>query len=78
MPQVTVHAAKAHLSGLIDAALAGEDVVISRGGKPVIRLAAIPRTQFKFGILAGELTGPVPDFFEPMSEEELALWETRS
>jgi antitoxin (DNA-binding transcriptional repressor) of toxin-antitoxin stability system len=78
MRQVTVHAAKTHLSRLIEAALAGEDVVISRGDKPVVRLVAIPQGQFKFGILADELTGPVPDFFEPMSEDELALWEGKS
>jgi antitoxin (DNA-binding transcriptional repressor) of toxin-antitoxin stability system len=78
MRQVTVHAAKTHLSRLIEAALAGEDVVISRGDKPVVRLVAIPQGQFKFGILADELTGSVPDFFEPMSEDELALWEGKS
>jgi prevent-host-death family protein len=78
MRQVTVHAAKTHLSRLIEAALAGEDVVISRGDKPVVRLVPIPQGQFKFGVLADELTGPVPDFFEPMSEDELALWEGKS
>jgi len=78
MRQVAVHAARTHLSRLIDAAVAGEDVVISCGGKPVITLVAIPQGQFKFGILADELTGPAPDFLEPMSEEELALWEGHS
>jgi prevent-host-death family protein len=78
MRQVTVQAAKTQLSWLIDAALAGEDVVISRRGKPVVRVVAIPQGKFKMGILAGQLTGPGPDFLEPMSEEELALWEGRS
>ena len=73
--QVTVHAAKTNLSKLIEAALAGEEVVIAKGDKPVVKLVAIKRTPFKFGILAGQLSGPPPDFFEPMSEEELRAWE---
>ena len=35
--------AKTHLSKLIDRALAGDDVVITRHGKPVAELKAIPR-----------------------------------
>jgi antitoxin (DNA-binding transcriptional repressor) of toxin-antitoxin stability system len=72
--QVNVHAAKSQLSKLIDAALAGEEVVIARGSRPVVRLVAIPQTGFRFGLLAGKL-GEAPDFLEPMPEEELGLWE---
>ena len=75
MPQFTVHAAKTHLSRLIDAALAGEDVVIAKGSKPVVKLVAIPQRKFKIGLLEGQLTGPGPDFFAPMAESDLALWE---
>ena len=73
--QVTIHTAKTNLSKLIEAALAGEEVVIAKGDKPVVKLVAIKRTPFKFGALAGRLSGPPPDFFEPMSEEELNAWE---
>jgi prevent-host-death family protein len=41
MPQFTVHAAKTHLFRLIDAVLSGEDIVIAKGSKPVVRLVAI-------------------------------------
>jgi prevent-host-death family protein len=75
MSQFTVHAAKTNLSKLIESALAGEDVVIARGTKPVVRLVPIERKPFKFGILKDVLKGEIPDFLEPMSEEELALWE---
>jgi prevent-host-death family protein len=75
MSQFTVHAAKTNLSKLIESALAGEDVVIARGSKPVVRLVPIERKPFKFGILKDVLKGEIPDFLEPMSEEELALWE---
>jgi prevent-host-death family protein len=72
--QFTVHAAKTQLSKLIDAALAGEEVVIAKGSKPVVRLVPIAKSGFKLGILSGQI-GEVPDFLEPMSEEDLALWE---
>jgi antitoxin (DNA-binding transcriptional repressor) of toxin-antitoxin stability system len=57
MQKVTIHVAKTQLSRLIEAALAGEDVVFAKGDKPVVRLVAIPQGQFKLGI------GPGPDFF---------------
>lgn len=75
--QVTIHAAKTNLSKLIEAALAGEEVVIAKGKTPVVRLVPVPKRTFKFDTLEGKLTGPEPDFFEPMGEEELALWEGR-
>lgn len=75
MKQVTVHVAKTNLSKLIDAALAGEDVVIAKGNKPAVRLVAIPQGSFKIGILKGIVTGPGPDFLEPLDESELSLWE---
>lgn len=76
--QVTVHSAKTNLSKLIDAALAGEEVIIAKGKTPVVRLVPIPRSRFKIGILRGQLHGSVPDFLEPMSEDELASWEGRA
>ena len=74
MKQVTVHAAKTNLSKLIDAAMAGEEIIIAKGNKPVVKLVAIPQGKFKVNILEG-LVDEGPDFFEPMSEEDLALWE---
>ncbi|UXN61133.1 type II toxin-antitoxin system Phd/YefM family antitoxin [Phyllobacterium zundukense] len=71
---VTVHAAKTNLSKLIDAALAGEEVIIAKGKNPVVKIVPIPKSRFKAGALKG-LVGTAPDFFEPMSEEELKLWE---
>lgn len=73
--QVTIHTAKTNLSKLIEAARAGEEVVIAKGKTPVARIVAIPRTNFKFGLLKDKVAGSGPDFFEPMSEDELDLWE---
>jgi hypothetical protein len=31
--------------------------------------------KFKIGLLKDQLTGPSPDFFEPMDESEIEDWE---
>jgi len=75
--QVTIHAAKTKLSQLIEAAQAGEEIVIAKGSKPVARIVPIPQKRFVIGLLKEQLAASDPDFFEPMSEDDLALWEGR-
>jgi prevent-host-death family protein len=73
---VKMHQAKTQLSKLIAAAVAGEDVVIARGSEPLVRLTPVKPVagKRKFGAYKGEFS--IPDsFFEPLSAEELALWE---
>ena len=41
MEIANIHEAKSKLSKLVDRALAGEDVIIARAGKPVVRLTPI-------------------------------------
>lgn len=72
--QVNVHEAKSQLSKLIEAALRGEEVIIARDNKPVVRLVAVTRSAFKIG-MPGFIGMPVPDFLEPLTEEELREWE---
>jgi prevent-host-death family protein len=43
VPDVNVHEAKTHLSRLLRRVEAGEEVVISRGGKPIARLVPVQR-----------------------------------
>jgi prevent-host-death family protein len=40
MTQVNIHDAKTHLSRLLEQVAAGEEVVISRAGRPIARLVA--------------------------------------
>ncbi len=72
---VNVHEAKTNLSRLLKRAEAGEDVVIARNGKPVARLTPVRKQgERQPGSIDGLFT--VPDsFFDPLPEEELALWE---
>lgn len=45
MTQTNIHEAKTQLSRLIQRALAGEEVVIARDGKPVVKLTPLEDAQ---------------------------------
>ena len=73
---VNMHQAKSSLSRLVAKALAGEEVVIARNGKPAVKL--VPAEQELKPRVPGRYKGKIwiaPDCFDPMSEEELAVWE---
>jgi len=69
-----VHYAKTHLSELLNRVERGEEIVIARAGKPVVRLEPYTAPRLTLGFLD---LGDIPDevFLEPMTEEELAEWE---
>ena len=72
----SIHAAKTHLSRLVERATAGEDVVIARGKTPVVRLvpvAAPPPTR-QFGAMRGRARTTTA-FFAPLPPDDLAAWE---
>jgi prevent-host-death family protein len=75
MPEiVNLYDAKARLSRLIDRATAGEEILIGRAGRPLVRLVPVeemlPRQP---GLLKGLV---VPEtLFDPLPEDEQALWE---
>lgn len=75
--QVTIHAAKTNLSRLIELAKAGEEIVIAKGKTPVAKIVPIAQTGFTIGLLKDKV-GAGPDFFEPMDETELDLWEGKA
>ena len=64
--------AKAQLSQLLNAALEGEDVVIARAGKALVRLVPVtPPAQRVLGTMPMD----VPDeLFDPLEGEELGAW----
>jgi len=75
MTTVSVREAKTHLSRLIEKVLAGEEVIVERNHKPVIKLvpAQPPKKKPLLGALKGKFE--LDDaFFEPLSEEELSHW----
>jgi prevent-host-death family protein len=76
--KVSVLEAKTHLSRLIVSACDGEDVVISRAGKPVVRLVPIrhEKQERRFGAMKGKAR-VTRTFFEPLPPELLDGWEGR-
>lgn len=75
---VKIHEAKTNLSKLIARAEAGEEIVIARDDKPVVRLVVIEAPKKKR--VPGSMKGIWPDlpdefFFDPLPEEELKAWE---
>jgi prevent-host-death family protein len=79
MQTVNIHQAKTHLSRLVDDAVAGEEIVIAKAGKPLVKLVPIesgPRPRRKLGGLEGRFTVP-DDFDDPLTDEVLELFYGR-
>jgi prevent-host-death family protein len=72
METVTIHKAKTELSKLIEKACRGEEIVIARGKKPVVRLVAIEdkRGQRKPGAWKGKISYS-SHAFTPLTDREL-------
>ena len=71
-----MHQAKSSLSRLVERALAGEDIVIARNGEPLAKL--VPVAKERGARVPGRYKGKIwiaSNCFEPMSDEELDLWE---
>ena len=70
MSTVNIHEAKTHLSQLIEKAVAGEEVIIAKAGKPVVRLIALepPAPKSRIGFLKGQITVP-DDIKTPFAED---------
>lgn len=71
MKTINIHEAKTHLSRLIQEAVAGEDIVIAKSGKPMVRLVAIGASQGTrvLGILRGQVNESA-DCWKPDQELE--------
>ena len=70
---VNMHKAKTELSKLVARALEGEEIILTRYGKPVVRLVPIRQPR-----VPGGLKGKIwmsPDFDAPLPEEILREFE---
>ena len=78
MITATIFEAKTNLSDLLKQAQQGETVIITSGRDktPVAKLVAIEATpKRRLGILETPGFKLPEDFFEPLPEEDLRLWE---
>jgi prevent-host-death family protein len=80
MQTVNIHAAKTHLSRLVDEAAAGDEIVIARAGKPVARLVPLITVTQKpkrlLGLMAGQMQISA-DFDAPLPDDVLDAFEGR-
>lgn len=74
MQIVNIHQAKTNLSKLIEKTLAGEDVIVAKAGKPVVKLVAYtkPLKPRKPGLWKGKIS--IPDNFTDEDPEINALF----
>lgn len=78
MTKVNMHEAKTNLSKLVDQALKGEDIIVARSGKPLVRLVPIdpPSSQRPMGLHATKLSDEeVAESMRPLSDEDLGFWQ---
>ncbi|MGP0060151.1 MAG: type II toxin-antitoxin system Phd/YefM family antitoxin [Beijerinckiaceae bacterium] len=87
MSITNIHDAKTNLSKLIEAALRGEEVVIAKAGKPVVRLVAIAAQPEEkvltpgekligaMGALKGKWEGPTDEEWAESDRYVLELFE---
>jgi prevent-host-death family protein len=78
MKAVNIYDAKTRLSQLVDKAAGGEDVIVSRNGKPLVRITRLEgaKRQIRFGVLKGKIR-IAKDFDAPLPEDVLAAFEGR-
>jgi prevent-host-death family protein len=72
---VNIAEAKATLSELLDAAVAGEKIVIARKGKPIVRLEVVEELKPRVPGLAKHWKIPSDAFLRPLSKKDRAWLE---
>ncbi len=78
MEPINIYEAKTRLSQLVDRALDGDDVIVGRHGKPLVRITrldAAPRA-VTFGLLKGAIR-IADDFDAPLADDIVAPFEGR-
>jgi prevent-host-death family protein len=76
MSTVNIHEAKTHFSKLINQVLQGEEVIIARGGDPLVRLVPYVK-EVSSKRKGGQLKGLIKisdDFDAPLPEDILKLF----
>lgn len=70
MQKYNVHEAKTHLSKLIQATIDGEEVIITKRNKPVIKLVLLPEAKQERRIGGGKnlIISMPDDFDEPLDD----------
>ncbi|MDQ6665684.1 MAG: type II toxin-antitoxin system prevent-host-death family antitoxin [Acidobacteriota bacterium] len=76
--QVNLEDGEVELAKLVELAMRGEDIVVAKAGRPVVKLSKVPQSSTIpaknpiLGLGAGEVQFLDPDWDKPMTEEELS------
>jgi prevent-host-death family protein len=78
MKPVNIYDAKTRLSQLVDKAASGEDVIVGRNGKPLVRITRLEASKrpIRFGVMKGKIK-IAKDFDAPLPDEVLADFADR-
>ncbi len=57
MKTINIQAAKTHLSRLVEEAAAGEEIILAKAGKPLVKL--VPYAPARFARVGGQLAGKI-------------------
>ena len=70
MHQVNIYEAKTHLSKLIQEAVMGEEVIIAKDNKPMVKLVVMPniKPERKLGTAKGLVQFIADDFDAPLED----------
>jgi prevent-host-death family protein len=71
---INMHEAKTQLSRLVERAVAGEEVIIGKAGKPLVKLVPVEQpvvdTSKRFDFMKGQIK--IPENFDRWMEDEIA------
>ena len=73
MKTVNIQSAKTHLSTLVEEAAAGEEIIISKAGRPMARLMPLEKKNFRrtLGALKGKIWIDEDTFDDPLPPDLL-------
>lgn len=74
MTTITIHQAEKNLAALLARVRAGEEIVISDGERPGVKLSSLTTSYRGRGALKGKIKVTDEDLFEPLPDEEIARW----
>ncbi|MEW6220234.1 MAG: type II toxin-antitoxin system Phd/YefM family antitoxin [Thermodesulfobacteriota bacterium] len=79
MRTINIHEAKTHLSRIAEEVAAGEEIIVAKANRPVMRLCPIePRAKPRvIGILKGKIHLSA-DFDAPLPDDVLEVFEGKS
>ena len=71
MQTINMHDAKTQLSRLVELAVQGEDFIIAKAGKPLVKVSRVdaPKLKRKTGFMLGQMS--VPADFDVMGQAEI-------